>query len=107
MQIDFVFQDTLRPNPTFVSYFGPVMTIDDPSIYLYETYTVVIRDLHSGTIVASYDKDANGHLLSVAPPNLGPVGTPNSSKTLASRPFHVAQWNAGLCRSARRCLLLR
>src|ERR1051326_5202697 len=46
MQIDFVFQDTLRPNPTFLSYFGPIMNIDDPSIFLYETYTVVIRNLH-------------------------------------------------------------
>src|SRR5271154_1694759 len=59
MQIDFVFQDLLRPNPTFVSYFGPIMTIDDPSIFLYETYTVVIRNLQTGTIVAAYNQDVN------------------------------------------------
>jgi len=82
MQIDFVFQDLLRPNPTFVSYFGPIMTIDDPSIFLYETYTVVIRNLQTGTIVASYSQDVNGHALSVAPPNLGPVGTPNYETNL-------------------------
>src|ERR1700685_4188860 len=67
MQIDFVFQDLLRPNPTFVSYFGPIMTIDDPTIFLYETYTIVIRNLQTGTVVATYNQDVNGHLLSVAP----------------------------------------
>ena len=82
MQIDFVFQDLLRPNPTFVSYFGPIMTIDDPTIFLYETYTVVIRNLQTGTIVAAYNQDVNGHALSVAPPNLGPVGTPNYETNL-------------------------
>src|ERR1700744_60469 len=28
MQIDFVFNTTLRPNPTFVSYFGQITSID-------------------------------------------------------------------------------
>ena len=82
MQIDFVFKDTLRPNPTFVSYFGNIMSIDDPGIFLYETYTVVIRNLRHGTVVAVYTKDVNGHLLSVAPPNLGPKATPNYEQNL-------------------------
>ena len=30
----------LRPNPTFVSYFGTIKSIDDPGIFLYQTYTV-------------------------------------------------------------------
>ncbi len=75
MQIDFVFQTQLRPNPTFVSYFGPLKGIDDPGIFLYQTYVVVIRNLATNT--ATYiTTDANGHALSVAPPNLGPKTTP-------------------------------
>jgi len=75
-QIDFVFNTNLRPNPTFVSYFGALKGIDDPGIFLYQTYAVVIRDLAKNTSVA-YTQDANGHALSVAPPNLGPKSTPN------------------------------
>ncbi len=82
MQIDFVFKDTIPPGTPFVSYFGQIMSIDDPGILLKETYTVVIRDLHQGKIIAAYDKDANGHLLTVAPPNLGPKGTPNYETNL-------------------------
>jgi hypothetical protein len=75
MQIDFVFQTQLRPNPTFVSYFGALKGIDDPGIFLYQTYVVVIRNLatNQGTYITT---DANGHALSVAPPNLGPKSTP-------------------------------
>ena len=36
---------TIAPNPTFVSYLGQITNIDNPGIYLYETYVVVIRDL--------------------------------------------------------------
>src|SRR6266545_3193406 len=72
MQIDFVFHDTYRDNPTFVSYFGKIESIDSPAILLYETYTVVVRDLKSGRISGVFDRDKSGHPLSVAPPNLGP-----------------------------------
>jgi hypothetical protein len=75
IQIDFVFQTTLRPNPTFVSYFGALKGIDDPGIFLYQTYVVVIRNLATNTATYIYT-DQNGHALSVAPPNLGPKTTP-------------------------------
>src|SRR5581483_8797636 len=61
LQIDFVFHDTYRDNPTFVSYFGKIDSIDSPGIYLYETYTVVIRDLKKGVVLGVYDRDKNGH----------------------------------------------
>ncbi|HXB70677.1 MAG TPA: DUF4331 domain-containing protein [Candidatus Acidoferrales bacterium] len=76
LQIDFQFQDTYRTNPTFVSYFGKISTIDSPGILLYETYVVILRDLKLNKIIAVYDKDVKGHALSVAPPNLGPNTTP-------------------------------
>jgi hypothetical protein len=82
MQIDFQFKDTYRDNPTFVSYFGKITSIDSPGILLYETYQVIIRDLKQGKILAVYDKDVNGHPLSVAPPNLGPNSTPSYEKNL-------------------------
>lgn len=81
MQIDFNFQTQLRPNPTFVSYFGTIKGIDDPGIFLYQTYTIVVRDLNTGK--ATYiSTDENGHALSVAPPNMGPKSTPNYEATL-------------------------
>src|SRR5271165_64070 len=80
-QIDFVFNTTLRPNPTFVSYFGKIDSIDSTGIFLYQTYTVIVRNLKTGK-TDYYDKDANGHALSVAPPNLGPNSTPNYEATL-------------------------
>ncbi len=82
MQIDFLFRDTYRENPTFVSYFGKIDSIDSAGIFLYETYIVILRDLKQNKIIAVYDKDVNGHLLSVAPPNLGPNTTPNYEETL-------------------------
>ena len=82
MQIDFLFRDTYRDNPTFVSYFGKITTIDSPGIFLYETYIVILRDLKLNKIIAVYDKDVNGHPLSVAPPNLGPNSTPNYETAL-------------------------
>src|SRR5215470_4854859 len=45
LQIDFQFKDTYRDNPTFVSYFGKIDNIDSTGIFLYETYTVTVRDL--------------------------------------------------------------
>ncbi len=84
MQIDFQFRDTYRDNPTFVSYFGKINSIDSPGIFLYETYVVIIRDLKQNKIIAVYDKDANGHALSVAPPNLGPNSTPGYEKNLGA-----------------------
>lgn len=83
LQIDFVFQTQLRPNPTFVSYFGALKGIDDPGIFLYQTYVIVIRNLKTNT--ATYiTTDANGHALSVAPPNLGPKSTPDYEKTFGA-----------------------
>src|SRR5215831_11587515 len=43
INIDFTFQTTLRENNTFLSYFGTIKGIDDPGIFLYQTYTVVVR----------------------------------------------------------------
>jgi hypothetical protein len=79
-QIDFVFHTLLRPNPTFVSYFGALKGIDDPGIFLYQTYVVVVRNLATNT-AQFFTTDANGHALSVAPPNLGPKTTPNYEAT--------------------------
>src|SRR5450755_3406728 len=81
MQVDFVFVDTIAPNAPFLSYFGQIKTIDDPGILLKETYVVVLRDLHAGT-AQYFDQDVNGHVLSVAPPNTGPKGTPNYEQNL-------------------------
>ncbi|MGH9720976.1 MAG: DUF4331 domain-containing protein [Bryobacteraceae bacterium] len=81
MQIDFLFKTQLRPNPTFVSYFGKIDSIDSAGIFLYQTYSVTLRDLAKGTQV-TFDKDRNGHVLSVAPPNMGPKSTPAYEDTL-------------------------
>src|ERR1019366_828194 len=79
--VDFVFNTTLKPNPTFVSYFGTIKGIDDPGIFLYQTYVVVIRNVSTGQ-ATFYNTDKNGHPLSVAPPNLGPKSTPAYEATL-------------------------
>src|SRR2546430_15951823 len=42
MSIEFYFNTTLRENPTFLSYFGVIDSIDSPGILLYQTYTVLI-----------------------------------------------------------------
>ena len=81
MVVDIGFSTKLRPNPTFVSYFGTIKSIDDPGIFLYQTYTVTIRNENTGQ-VTFYDQDQNGHLLAVAPPNLGPKSTPSYEATL-------------------------
>src|SRR4051812_45049972 len=81
IEVDFAFKTELRPNPTFVSYFGTLKGIDDPGIFLYQTYTVNIRYLKTGRSEA-FTTDQNGHALSVAPPNLGPKSTPNYEATL-------------------------
>ena len=78
--VDFQFKTLLRPNPTFVSYFGVLKGIDDPGIFLYQTYVVAVRNVKANTVVF-YDRDVNGHLLSVAPPNIGPKTTPNYEAT--------------------------
>src|ERR1017187_3068037 len=46
--VDVQFQTLLRPNPTFVSYFGNIKSIDDPGIFLYQTYTVIVRNVNTG-----------------------------------------------------------
>jgi hypothetical protein len=79
--VDFNFHTELRPNPTFVSYFGTIKSIDDPGIFLYQTYTVVVRNVSTGETTV-YSTDKNGHALSVAPPNMGPKSTPNYEATL-------------------------
>lgn len=85
MQVDFVFQTALRPNNNlFVSYFGKIDNIDSPGIFLYQTFRVVVRDFRKGTHV-SYDRDRNGHVLSVAPPNMGPNATPSYEQNLGSK----------------------
>src|SRR3984893_7507023 len=84
LEIDFQFIDTYRTNPTFVSYFGKIASIDSPGILLYETYIVILRDLKQNKITAVFDKDVNGHALSVAPPNLGPNSTPSYEKNLGA-----------------------
>lgn len=81
MEIDFVFVDTIAPNAPFVSYFGQINGIDDPGILLKETYVVVVRNLQTNT-TSYFSKDVNGHVLSVAPPNTGPKGTPNYETNL-------------------------
>jgi hypothetical protein len=81
MEIDFVFRTLLRPNPTFLSYLGPITSIDSTGIFLYQTYTVIVRNLLTGA-TSYYDTDAKGHALSVAPPNMGPVSTPKYEATL-------------------------
>src|SRR5580658_3285907 len=73
--VDFVFNTTLRQNPTFVSYFGQITSIDSTGIFLYQTYSVVVRNVDTGQTTV-YNTDMNGHALSVAPPNLGPKSTP-------------------------------
>ena len=47
MIVDVNFQTQLRPNPTFVSYFGTIKSIDDPGIFLYQTYTIAIRNVNT------------------------------------------------------------
>jgi hypothetical protein len=79
--VDFQFQTQLRPNPTFVSYFGTLKGIDDPGIFLYQTYTVIIRNVNTGQ-TTYINTDAKGHALSVAPPNMGPKSTPAYEATL-------------------------
>jgi len=81
IEIDFVFNTVLRPNPTFVSYFGTIKSIDDPGIFLYQTYTVIVRNIDTGQTSYFYT-DQNGHPLSVAPPNMGPKSTPAYEATL-------------------------
>ncbi len=108
LQIDFQFRDTYRDNPTFVSYFGKIDSIDSPGIFLYETYVVIIRDLKQNKILAVYDKDVNGHPLSVAPPNLGPNSTPElREEPRRSERIYPCQRNARVRGTARRRLLFR
>ena len=84
MQVDIVFKTELRPNPTFVSYFGKIDNIDSTGIFLYQTYTVVVRNLKTGT-TQYFTTDKSGHALSVAPPNLGPNTTPNYETNLGAK----------------------
>jgi hypothetical protein len=81
LQVDLVFRTELRDNPTFVSYFGKISSIDGPEVFLVQRYTVVVRNLKTGT-ATFYDKDRNGKMLTVAPPNLGPKSTPNYEENL-------------------------
>jgi hypothetical protein len=81
IEVDFVFQTQLRSNATFLSYLGPITSIDSTGILLYQTYTVIVRNLNTGATSYFYT-DAKGHALSVAPPNQGPNATPKYEATL-------------------------
>src|SRR5215467_3053860 len=48
LQVDFVFHTDLRKNNTFLSYLGPITSIDSQGILLYQTYTVIVRNLKTG-----------------------------------------------------------
>src|SRR5277367_706846 len=48
IEIDVVFQTQLRNNATFLSYLGPITSIDSTGILLYQTYTVIVRNLDTG-----------------------------------------------------------
>jgi len=76
IQIDVRFNTQLRPNQTFLSYFGVIDSIDSQGILLYQTYTVTVRNLHTG-LELNYAYDKHGHPLTVAPPNQGPKATPD------------------------------
>lgn len=84
MQVDIVFATELRPNPTFVSYFGKIESLESPGIFLNQTYKIVLRNLRTGT-QTTFDKDRNGKPLTVAPPNLGPNSMPNYEANLGSK----------------------
>ncbi len=84
MQVDIVFATELRPNPTFVSYFGKIESLESPGIFLNQTYKVVLRNLRTGA-QTTFDKDRNGKPLTVAPPNLGPNSMPNYEANLGSK----------------------
>jgi hypothetical protein len=81
IQVDLVFNTQLRSNSTFLSYLGPITSIDSTGILLYQTYVVVVRFLDTG-VTNYYYTDVNGHALSVAPPNQGPKSTPMYEATL-------------------------
>jgi hypothetical protein len=81
IEVDFVFNTQLRSNQTFLSYLGPITSIDSSAILLYQTYSVIVRNLDTGA-TSYFFTDANGHALSVAPPNLGPKSTPKYEATL-------------------------
>ncbi len=83
IQVDVVFKTELRPNPTFVSYFGKIDNIDSTGIFLYQTYTVIVRNMKTGQ-TDYFSTDKSGHALSVAPPNLGPNSTPNYEAKLGA-----------------------
>src|SRR5277367_6633122 len=48
LEIDFVFNTQLRSNATFLSYLGPITSIDSTGILLYQTYQVIVRNLDTG-----------------------------------------------------------
>ena len=83
IEIDFVFRTQLRQNNTFLSYLGPITSIDSTGILLYQTYSVIVRNLTTGK-TDFFNADANGHALSVAPPNQGPKATPKYEATLGA-----------------------
>ena len=84
IQVDFVFSTQLRNNATFLSYLGPITSIDSPGILLYQTYNIVVRNLDTGANQV-FVSDVNGHPLSVAPPNQGPKATPQYEATLGQK----------------------
>ena len=100
IQVDVRFNTQLRPNQTFLSYFGVIDSIDSLGILLYQTYTVTVRNLHTG-LELNYAYDKHGHPLTVAPPNQGPKATPDYEAKLGQPSVFELQNGACLCRAAR------
>src|SRR5260370_3345965 len=71
LQVDFVFHTTLRQNNTFLSYLGPITTIDSTGILLYQTYSVALRNLKTSQTSQS-TADRTAQPLSFGPPNQRP-----------------------------------
>ena len=83
IQIDLGFTTRIRNSNTILWYgstLAPITSIDSPGINVYQTYGVVVR--HRNGQTEYYDRDINGHDLTVAPPHIGPKTTPNYEENL-------------------------
>ena len=65
--VDFVFNTTLRQNATFLSYLGPLTSIDSTGILLYQTYDVVVRNLKTGADQHIHNRFARARVIGGAP----------------------------------------
>ncbi len=83
IEVQFAFSTRIRNPNTILSYgatLAPITSIDSQGINVYQTYRVTVR-FRNGRVDA-FDRDVNGHALSVAPPNLGPKATPDYEENL-------------------------